>query len=287
MVKRIEKTIEHHASGETITILFTPGNHQYRIDGKILPSVTTIIGQLDKPALLHWAAKLSATYVLETCINQKTGKLKKKIPPASLIFQEAKQQHSRELSKAGEIGTAVHASIEKYLRMGKKPRLKKDSLMFRTMHSFYDWQKSIDFGIPIALEMMLVNTDPNWSYVGTVDCVAMLGDKRYVVDFKTSNDFHEPDMPMQLAAYAAAYEGQTGHAVDGIGILRIDKETGEFFWRDYSSVYEEAIEAFLRLASFRAAKDVLMKGVRTIKKDQGLGSEEKSARLRVQKEKVS
>lgn len=37
----------------------------YRLDGRRVPSVTTVTGVLDKPALIDWAAKQSATYAVE------------------------------------------------------------------------------------------------------------------------------------------------------------------------------------------------------------------------------
>lgn len=46
-------------------LTFTPGNHTYRLDGKPVPGVTTILGVLDKPAIPKWAAKVVAEYVAD------------------------------------------------------------------------------------------------------------------------------------------------------------------------------------------------------------------------------
>ena len=37
----------------------------YKKDGKKLPSVTTITGQLDKPALTYWAANCACDYIIQ------------------------------------------------------------------------------------------------------------------------------------------------------------------------------------------------------------------------------
>lgn len=57
MVTRTSKT--------THGLAFTPGNHTYRLDGKPVPGVTTILGVLDKPAIPKWAAKVVAEYVAD------------------------------------------------------------------------------------------------------------------------------------------------------------------------------------------------------------------------------
>lgn len=48
-----------------IGLSFAPGSHAYRLDGKPVPSVTTILGVLNKPALPNWAAKSVAEYVAD------------------------------------------------------------------------------------------------------------------------------------------------------------------------------------------------------------------------------
>lgn len=40
-------------------------NHSYRLDGEKIPGVTSVIKVLDKPALVGWAAKQSASYAIE------------------------------------------------------------------------------------------------------------------------------------------------------------------------------------------------------------------------------
>ena len=39
--------------------------HSYTLDGQPIPGVTTIIGVLDKPALVGWAANTTAAYAIE------------------------------------------------------------------------------------------------------------------------------------------------------------------------------------------------------------------------------
>ena len=48
-----------------MSLQFQPKAHRYRLDGKAVPGVTTILGVLDKPALPKWAAGAVAEYVAD------------------------------------------------------------------------------------------------------------------------------------------------------------------------------------------------------------------------------
>jgi hypothetical protein len=54
---------------------------------------------------------------------------------------------------------------------------------------------------------------------------------------------------MQIAAYRKAAE-EMGHKVEGTGILRLDKVTGDPEWKDYSKDYDRDVTAFLKLLDF-------------------------------------
>src|SRR5690348_12313582 len=88
-------------------------------DGSRLPSVTSILRVVAKPALVTWAARVERALVVEAAAN-----LHEDLPPggvkmsrpayiASLLRRVGSQQaHQRALAKAGDIGSQVHARIE-------------------------------------------------------------------------------------------------------------------------------------------------------------------------------
>ena len=43
---------------------FKEKTHKYKIDGKKILGTTTVLGMINKPALIQWAANLSAAYAL-------------------------------------------------------------------------------------------------------------------------------------------------------------------------------------------------------------------------------
>ena len=48
-----------------MALTFNEASHRYELDGKRIPSVTTVLGVINKPGLPYWAAKL----VAEEAIN--------------------------------------------------------------------------------------------------------------------------------------------------------------------------------------------------------------------------
>lgn len=52
-------------SAQPSGLRFSPGNHRYWLDKKPVPGVTTILGVLNKPALVKWASATVAEYVAD------------------------------------------------------------------------------------------------------------------------------------------------------------------------------------------------------------------------------
>lgn len=52
-------------SGQRFKRVNAGSGHSYLLDGRTVPGVTTVIGQLDKPALVNWAARETAAYADE------------------------------------------------------------------------------------------------------------------------------------------------------------------------------------------------------------------------------
>jgi len=61
--------------------------------------------------------------------------------------------------------------------------------------------------------------------------------------------FYEPEYPLQLSSYRNAFTQRTDINVDSMGILRLDKESGEPFWKKYE-YYEQYRDAFICLTAF-------------------------------------
>src|SRR5690348_18268905 len=107
----------------------------YEVDGEMFPSVTNILGIINKPALIPWAAKVERELVLE-CSSELYLDAPAEPRMSKTAWITTMQQrlgkaraHTRELQKAGDIGSQVHALIEWTLKAklmyeaGPSPRI--------------------------------------------------------------------------------------------------------------------------------------------------------------------
>jgi hypothetical protein len=179
-------------------------------DDKIVPGVTTVLGILDKPALIHWAWKLG----LEG------------------------EDYKKVRDKAASIGTIAHYMAECDIK-GVKPELSDytPNDVDKAETAFLAW---LDFRAknhikPLASEIQLVSE--KYRYGGTIDLYATMDDKLCLIDLKTSSGLY-PEMRLQLAAYKNRLE-ENGLPVDQVHLLRIDKESGEFNHHSLGSVEAE------------------------------------------------
>jgi len=233
------------------------GRRYYHIPelGHEVPSVTTVIGILEKYALYGWYAKMAAEYIKNELIDQVDDI---RLVDTDLIVKEAKKYPERIKNEAGDIGTRTHRLIERYLSRQSMDR-PIDADIEGPFNAFVEWW-SAHTGTLIESEHTV------WSkrgYAGTLDIVAKLrfdgwARRVYVVDLKTSNGFWSPEMPMQIAAYRHAYEERTGTKVGGMGVLRLDKKTGRPHWKEYRD-YRGHRTAFLRVLDAFNALQALKK----------------------------
>jgi hypothetical protein len=208
------------------------------------PSTTTIIGQLEKPALVQWAANETCEWIRQNCEEAVQG----------LYYVTASNLNDarfnfRTVSKdALQIGSSAHNAVELYLNTGVEPKDPADEV-FSAFIAFLEWAGEHELGI-IETEQRLVGD--RWQ--GTCDLVCTLDGKKFVVDFKTSKQpkpkMGYPEWTYQLACYRSVIP-----ECDGMGVLRLDKETGFPDWYDLSDRYEWGLSVFNRLTDlFYATK---------------------------------
>lgn len=209
----------------------------YNIDGTEFPSVTTVLDCLGKgDALMHWAVGQAMVYIRQ---NRGLGlSLDELLEKASKNWMTIKEE-------AAGIGSEIHDLIEKYIKHGRDAVGTYRPEVTHGFLAFLEWEKA--HGVKwIQSEMQIVSRVHG--YAGTLDAICMYEDRPYVIDFKSSKGFYDT-FGMQIAAYRKAAE-EMGHTVEGTGILRLDKLTGEPEWKDYSANYERDIASFLKLLDY-------------------------------------
>ena len=211
------------------------------------PSVTTIIQQVKKIPGAYYS-KMAVNYLRENLLDKVySGEItldQFKAMDLDALTKYAKATAKRDYEKAGDIGTRVHAAIENYFKKGAKIDVDQDIQI--PFNAVLDWVNKNDVNCLLSEHVVY----SSMGYAGTLDFIGTINDKKYLVDFKSSKGFW-PDMPMQLAAYNHAHEEMTGDKMEGIGILRLDKETGMPEWKEIPfNKLGHYLEKFLALLEY-------------------------------------
>jgi len=231
--------------GDTVELAFNDARHKYVVRGEglnsrpkkfgkpvgqnaVVPSVTTVTGHLDKSRpLMYWAVGQTVDYVDNNWIP---GRAYDELEKKSLL-NGAKKAWQTTLEDAQDIGNFVHKWLEEYIlwrtNNGSKPALPENKRLRRAITQFLKWEKGIrkSEGIEwIFAERMIYSI--NLHFAGTLDALAYIGERLYVIDFKTSKDVY-PDHHFQTAAYRYAVEEEFGETGVGRIIIHINKKSGQ------------------------------------------------------------
>lgn len=220
----------------------------YKVNGKEYPSVTTILGVKAKPALIAWAVKSTVEYLFDHVEDLTGEKSEDKIKQ---IIRDSKQAYKDISEKAMDIGTRTHNAVECFLK--NVPHTVGEDIE-KPYWACISWLTENDFHL-ISSEQTVYNHIMR--YAGTQDLKGTLNGKIYIIDLKTSNGIWD-EYKCQVSAYAKC-EGNED--VEGIGILRLDKETGMPEWCDCSDEIEfhyagflSALDLFMRYDAKRALR---------------------------------
>lgn len=206
----------------------------YEIEGKKYPSVTTILSLLNKPALVPWAAKMTAAAFKDAVANNIDAL---SIELLDEIEIESKKIYRKKSEEAMNIGTRVHEIIEQWINSDGKltPDEVIDPYAKKGLEAFLLWGEAHD----IEIVNNEVQVTDNKLFAGRYDLLAYVDGKLTIVDFKTSTGIWF-EYWLQLGGYAIASD----EPVEQIAVLRIDKETGELeyqareVWIPYASAFQ-------------------------------------------------
>lgn len=224
----------------------------YQINGDDYASVTTILGAINKPALVQWAAKEERTMTIQSAADlyediHGTPKMSRATYVTTLDARLGKvKAHQKLLSKAAEIGTQVHALIEWNIRrslqqkVGPEPKIE-DKASWAFM-AYQDWAKAVDMK-PLLIEQTVYSHAHK--YAGTMDLLAEVEGQVTLVDFKTGKAVYG-EAHLQNVAYQMALK-EMGHLAAERGmILRLPKvETDPNFEAVTIPPAEELFPTFL------------------------------------------
>jgi hypothetical protein len=171
---------------------FTPGNHSYRLDGRPVPSVTTLLGKgLPKPALTYWSAKMVAEFVADNEAAVESLRAAGRGPMIAAL--KATPWEKRDT--AAVRGTDVHVLAEELIH-GREVEVPEHLAGY--VDGYVKW---LDLWqpIPVLTERRCANR--HWWYAGTLDAIFTLpSGERVLADWKTSASVYG-ETSCQVAAY--------------------------------------------------------------------------------------
>lgn len=188
--------IEHDF--QTLKRVDSPNGRVYETPtGKKYPSVTSVLGMMDRTAFFEWRRKVG------------------------------EEEANKVSARASKRGTAIHSLCEDFLLGNPLDVSIFDQQVFNSLLPYLDKIDNIH-----ALESKLYSD--HLQVAGTVDCVAEYEGKLSVIDFKTSRRVKaKEDIDayfIQTAAYAVAFEERTGIPISRLVILMgIDDENPLIF----------------------------------------------------------
>lgn len=206
----------------------TKAHIRYRnIDNEIVPGVTTIIGLLNKPALVPWANKLGLQGI--DC--------------------------SKYTDDKAEIGSLAHAMIMADLKCEKTDTSDYSANQIAQAENCYlswlEWEKGKDIK-PICVEVMLVSEEHQFG--GTPDFFGSIDGSLVLGDYKTGGVYKEAYI--QTCAYRQLLIENGYPPADKIIILGIPRTEDEKFTEVIYTEFETGWQIFYHL---RQVYDLLKK----------------------------
>jgi hypothetical protein len=170
----------------------------------LLPSVTSIIGILDKPQLTRWKMREVAKAALTVPPPQGDE-------PLERFADRAIDAAMNQVSDAADLGSKIHGAIESLMR-GSAEECSEELLPY--VKPVLDWMRQVGVKVTHS-EIVLVNAVHG--YAGRVDALFTWGKpdapNMGILDFKTKKTKPEDKAAaydehiLQLAAYAATHYG--------------------------------------------------------------------------------
>lgn len=230
--------IKNKLYDKKVELIFDTFKHRYTLDNKVVPSVTTVLSVINKPALVNWAANSAIEYV-STQIE--AGKAYDEIE-LETIFEAGRKNHYQKKTDAGTIGSFLHKWVEDYIKQ-QNPSMPVNEALKEAVGKFLNWasEHKVKF---LSSEQVVYSQ--KYGYTGTLDFICKIDGKLYLGDLKTSSGIY-PEYLIQTAAYRQARtEEYPNEKYAGQMILRIGKEGGFEFAvvKDYG-VYKEMLVAFI------------------------------------------
>lgn len=213
-------------------LVFNPKSHRYYWDGRPVPSVTTIIGRLNKPLLIQWAADCAVEHIEDGINRAVASGAPLELLDFSPMLDGARKAHAVKRDTAGDIGTFVHKYARAMLA-GGADRRELDHLTLpidqagrqalKAIDAFESWLRKHKVE-PFALERRVFSREQ--MYAGTCDFYGAIDGRIGYLDFKTGNGVYD-EAWWQLSGYEDALTEELHVRGHYRWVVHLNKNTGE------------------------------------------------------------
>lgn len=208
-------------------VAYDDASHTYTLikNGKLVPGVTSIIDNLNKPFLMPWAAKETAEAVKKA---RKELLAAETAEAFGLIVDDCKGAYRRKSKDALVSGSMAHDRCEQHIKagMGLEAPIEgilEDSKAQASFEAFLSWEKGNR--VEWLASEIVVGSEVH-EYGGKFDALAIVNGLPTLIDFKTSSQISK-DYFIQLAGYEIALD-EMGLKVWQRLVLRIPKDGKDF-----------------------------------------------------------
>jgi len=233
--------------------------HIYKLNGKRMTGITTVLQTIAKPMLIPWAAKMAVEYIKKDIDKRIKKSTDIKSEPMLVItdddeieslyktLEEAKNAHRHTKEKAGELGTNVHGIIEGLINSVMESNngfiLEETESKEKQVQHFIDWalKHKVKF---LSTEQQLYSKE--LFVAGTCDFICEIDGEKFVGDLKTSGAIYAEYL-YQVGAYRMMLEEMGEKDFSGAIIVRLGKD-GKFDEDKDVAIsyhYEDEKKAFL------------------------------------------
>lgn len=248
--------------GGQVKLVFDPNGRKYRytvtdrVNGlteEPMRGVTTILRDIiHKPDLMQWPMNMSHQYLFGQKFDEASkeylyvadkAKIKADTPYTSeelqKFLQDGRKAHMKRSDYGKDVGTIVHLAIEYFLKDEddglKKALDEQDDLelaaikaVTKAYGAFVDWWKSLPNAEVVYLERPVYSR--HLAFAGTVDIVARVNGKLYLMDLKTTNSSGKAPLGiyaeyfMQMGGYSHALSEELDENFEDLVVVRASKE---------------------------------------------------------------
>ncbi len=204
-----------------------------------LPSVSSALQAVAKPALIGWARETALQAVRQLLLEgaEEEPWLLRAPETVDDLVARARSLAVARRDQAAQMGTALHRLIEEHI-WGREPSVPPP--LAAAYDAYLAWERETDMTVLLA-ELPIYSRQ--YGYAGTIDAIGLRGDALVALDWKSTGGIYV-EHALQVSAYAQALEEMTGLTVQEAWVVRLAKEQPRFEARRIRD-WRRAFEGFL------------------------------------------